>query len=82
VPDPSLRSLQRRRDQVANFDRYPYSIPAIGTLGELQFHPRVMRFAGGGNGSGTSTVVEAVAVAAGFNAEGGSRNKRSPILLG
>ena len=73
VPDPFLRSLQLRRDQVASFDRYPYSIPAIGTLGELQFHPKVTLFAGE-NGSGKSTLVEAIAVAAGFNAEGGSRN--------
>jgi predicted ATPase len=28
----------------------------------------------GENGSGKSTLVEAIAVAAGFNAEGGSRN--------
>jgi predicted ATPase len=73
VPDPFLRSLQLRRDEVASFGRYPYSIPAIGTLGELQFHPKVTLFAGE-NGSGKSTLVEAIAVAAGFNAEGGSRN--------
>ncbi len=30
----------------------------------------------GDNGTGTSTIVEALAVAAGFNAEGGSRNLR------
>jgi predicted ATPase len=30
----------------------------------------------GENGSGKSTLIEAIAVAAGFNAEGGSRNFR------
>jgi predicted ATPase len=73
VPDAFLRSLQLKRDEVADFDRYPYSIPAIGSLTELQFHPHVTLFAGE-NGSGKSTLVEAIAVAAGFNAEGGSRN--------
>ncbi len=55
---------------------YPYSIPAVRALvapGELAFHPRVT-FLVGENGSGKSTVVEAIAVAAGFNAEGGSKH--------
>ena len=44
-------------------------------MNELTFHPRVT-FLIGENGSGKSTIVEALAVAAGFNAEGGSRNFR------
>src|SRR5206468_4744561 len=47
--------------------------PAIRQLDELQIDPHVTLFAGE-NGSGKSTLVEAIAVAAGFNAEGGSRN--------
>jgi predicted ATPase len=52
---------------------YPFSIPAIHQLDELVLDPHVTLFAGE-NGSGKSTLVEAIAVAAGFNAEGGSRH--------
>ena len=49
------------------------SIPAIQELHELELDPHVTFFAGE-NGSGKSTLIEAIAIAAGFNAEGGSRN--------
>jgi predicted ATPase len=55
--------------------RYPFSVPAIRSLTTLELHPQVTLLAGE-NGSGKSTLVEAIAVAAGFNAEGGSRNMR------
>jgi predicted ATPase len=61
------------RDDVSSFERYPFCIPAVRSLHELSFHPRVTYFVGE-NGSGKSTLIEALAVAAGFNAEGGSRN--------
>ena len=62
-----------KRDEVADFDVYPFSIPAIQELHDLELDPHVTLFAGE-NGSGKSTLVEAIAIAAGFNAEGGSRN--------
>ena len=62
-----------KRDEVADFDVYPFSIPAIQEMHELELDPHVTLFAGE-NGSGKSTLVEAIAIAAGFNAEGGSRN--------
>jgi predicted ATPase len=62
-----------KRDEIADFDVYPFSIPAIQELHELALDPQVTLFAGE-NGSGKSTLVEAIAVAAGFNAEGGSRS--------
>ena len=55
---------------------YPFSLPVVAALlgaPELALDPAVT-FIVGENGSGKSTVVEAIAVAAGFNAEGGSRN--------
>jgi len=61
------------RDQVTEFGKYPFSIPAIRSLKELKLDAAVTFFVGD-NGSGKSTLVEAIAVAAGFNAEGGSRN--------
>lgn len=50
---------------------YPYSIPVIRHLDEFEFKSNVT-FIVGENGSGKSTFVEAVAVCAGFNPEGGS----------
>jgi predicted ATPase len=73
VVDPFVRSLVLKRDEVPNFASYPFSIPALRELGTLELHPQVTLFAGE-NGSGKSTLVEAIAVAAGFNAEGGSRH--------
>src|SRR3989442_10983847 len=67
------RTVSLRREEVASFDVYPYSIPAVRALHTLELDPAVTFFVGE-NGSGKSTLIEAIAVAAGFNAEGGSRN--------
>lgn len=53
-------------------DDYPFSLPAVRALPEIEFG-QVTVFVGD-NGTGKSTLVEALAVAAGFNAGGGSRN--------
>jgi predicted ATPase len=71
--DGFVRSVVLKRDEVDDLNAYPFSIPAIRALDELQIDPHVTLFAGE-NGSGKSTLVEAIAVAAGFNAEGGSRH--------
>ena len=71
--DVFLRSLLLRREEELDFGKYPLAIPAIRHLERLDFHPQVTFFVGE-NGSGKSTLLEAIAVAAGFNAEGGSRN--------
>jgi predicted ATPase len=64
------------KDRIPDVARYPFSLPAVtGLLNELELHPKVTFFIGE-NGSGKSTLVEAIALAAGFNAEGGSRNFR------
>lgn len=55
---------------------YLNDIPAVEWLmerGELAFNSAVTFFVGE-NGTGKSTLLEAIALAAGFNAEGGSRN--------
>jgi predicted ATPase len=52
---------------------YPWDIPAVRRMGELRFD-RPITLIAGDNGSGKSTILEAVAVAAGMNAEGGGRN--------
>ena len=60
-------------DQVSDGSTFPFSLPVISRLKEIEFHPKVT-FLIGENGSGKSTLVEALAVAWGFNAEGGSKN--------
>ena len=70
---PYVREVMLKRDEVTSFDRYPFSIPAIRELYSLELHPKVT-FLVGENGVGKSTLIEAIAVAAGFNAEGGSKN--------
>ncbi len=67
-----LNGIALRREFVSSFDVYPYAIPAIRELRELKFHPRVTFFVGE-NGAGKSTLLEGIALAEGFNAEGGSR---------
>jgi predicted ATPase len=70
---PYLRSLSIRDDDDIDTSRYPFSIPAVRDIGTLSLHPDVTFFIGE-NGAGKSTVLEAIAVAMGLPAEGGSRN--------
>lgn len=65
--------VKMKRDEVPSFDAYPFSLPAVRVLDVLSLHPSVTFFVGE-NGTGKSTLLEAIAVASGFNAEGGSRN--------
>ncbi|MCW2976132.1 MAG: family ATPase [Actinomycetia bacterium] len=73
MADSFVRSVQLKRDEALDFDSYPFSIPAIRQLTDLMLDADVTLLAGE-NGSGKSTLIEAIAVAAGYNAEGGSRN--------
>jgi predicted ATPase len=68
-----LRGVRLVRDEVPSFERYPFAIPAVRGLDELELDPQVTFFVGE-NGSGKSTLLEAIAITVGFNAEGGSKN--------
>lgn len=68
-----LMSARILWDRVEQRDVYPFSLPAISKIDEIEFHPEVT-FLVGENGSGKSTLIESLAVAWGFNAEGGSKN--------
>jgi predicted ATPase len=59
------------RDDVPT-NGFPYELPAVKHLGKVQFHERVT-FIVGDNGMGKSTLVEALAIVAGFPPEGGGR---------
>ena len=70
---PYLREISLKRDEIEDFGRYPFSIPAVFELDSLEFGSEVT-FLVGENGSGKSTLLEAIAVALGFNPEGGTKN--------
>jgi predicted ATPase len=65
--------LQLLRDRIPSPDRFPYTLPAVRNLDVLAFHSKVT-FLVGENGTGKSTLLEAIAVACGLNPEGGSRH--------
>ena len=52
---------------------YLSNLPAVKSISRLQLHPKATFFIGE-NGTGKSTLLEAIAVLDGFNAEGGTRN--------
>ena len=70
-----IHALRLERDAVPDFTSYPFSIPAVRGLETLELDPKVTLLIGE-NGAGKSTLIEAIAVAAGFNAEGGTHNLR------
>ncbi|MCL2815423.1 MAG: AAA family ATPase [Oscillospiraceae bacterium] len=57
----------------ANNTAYPFSLPAVKNLEKLKLNNNITFFVGE-NGTGKSTLLEAIAVNYGFNPEGGSKN--------
>jgi len=74
---PYLREISVRDDADVDSGAYPFTIPAVRELGVLAFHPDVTFFVGE-NGAGKSTMLEAIAVAMGLPAEGGTRHVHRP----
>jgi predicted ATPase len=70
-----VRAVELDREAVPSFAEHPFDLPAIRNLGALELRAPVSCFVGE-NGTGKSTLLEALAVACGFNPEGGSRNLR------
>ncbi|KON90429.1 ATPase AAA [Sporosarcina globispora] len=68
-----VRGISLKREDIPSFNQYPFNLPSLKAMDEVPFHPKVT-FLIGENGMGKSTLLEAVAVALGFNAEGGSFN--------
>lgn len=73
ISNQFIRSVILNRDKVPSFSKYPFYLPAIRKLEILNLHPKVT-FIIGENGTGKSTILEAIAVAFGFNPEGGTKN--------
>ncbi|WP_110462718.1 AAA family ATPase [Ruminiclostridium sufflavum] len=58
---------------IADRSSYVFSLPVIRNLDQLKLNKKITFFVGE-NGTGKSTLLEAIAVNMGFNAEGGTRN--------
>ncbi|WP_409347049.1 AAA family ATPase [Paenibacillus sp. MBLB4367] len=71
--DMYLRRVELMREEVPSFSAYPFRLPAVRRLEQLELHPKVTYLVGE-NGTGKSTLLEAIAVAWGFNPEGGTLN--------
>lgn len=73
IQEPFLRQIQLNRQQIPTYNRYPFDLAVIRSLTTLSFHPKVTYIVGE-NGMGKSTLMESIAVAWGFNPEGGTIN--------
>lgn len=70
-----VKKITFDRDKVESFDKYPFNIEVVKNFEELSFKSPVT-FLVGENGIGKSTFIEAIAVALGLPAEGGTENFR------
>jgi predicted ATPase len=70
---PYLRDITLLRDQVPSFEEYPFSLPVVRGLEKLDFAADVTFFIGE-NGTGKSTLLEAIAQLLHYNPEGGNKN--------
>jgi len=66
-----IKRVRVLHEKIDSKHEYPFCLPAVKSLKELPLHPQVTYFVGE-NGMGKSTLLEAIAIAAGFNPEGGS----------
>lgn len=70
-----IKKISLEREKITSFNKYPFNIDVIKNFDELNFDSQVT-FLVGENGVGKSTFIEALAVALGLPAEGGTENFR------
>lgn len=68
-----VKAVCLKREEIMSCGKFPFNLPVIQRLHDLILHPNVT-FIIGENGLGKSTLLEGIAVALGFNPEGGSLN--------
>ncbi len=73
IDGPLLDTVKVNFADAINFNQYPFSLTIIKNLKNITFSTQVT-FLVGENGTGKSTILEALANKAGFGAEGGSKN--------
>jgi predicted ATPase len=70
---PRLDVIRVAFPENTDFSAYPFSLDIIKSLKEIRF-PTQVTFIVGENGSGKSTILEAIATKVGFGKEGGSKH--------
>jgi len=68
-----LKKISLLKERITKPREYPFSIPAVASLKTIEISSRVCFFVGE-NGTGKSTLLEAIAAHYGFGLEGGNRN--------
>lgn len=63
-----------RRDAEVDFDQFPFTIPAVKDIDKLHLNPAVTMLVGE-NGSGKSTILEAIAIRLGHSETGGPNDR-------
>lgn len=73
-----LKSLYLKTGKAVIRSEYPFTIPVIQNLEKVEFNSKVTFFVGE-NGTGKSTLLEAIAYQCGFNLAGGCKNNSYDI---
>src|SRR3989338_9554613 len=73
VDGPVLDKVKISLSEDIDFSKHPFSLNIIKNLLDIVFPTQVTFFVGE-NGTGKSTILEAIATNAGFGKEGGSKN--------
>ena len=73
IDGPILDQVKVHFTNATDFSQYPFALNIIKNLQDITL-PTQVTFLVGENGSGKSTILEAIACKAGFGAEGGSKN--------
>ncbi len=68
-----IKKISLEKDKIESFDKYPFNIDVVKSFDEFDIDSQVTFFIGD-NGIGKSTFIEAIAVALGLPAEGGTEN--------
>lgn len=68
-----VKSVIYNKQKVEDENVYPFNIPAFRKMKEINFSKNVNFFVGE-NGTGKSTLIEAIAIKLGLNPEGGNQN--------
>lgn len=68
-----IREVSLKKELISSYQDFPFNIPVIENFIELKLHPNVTYIIGE-NGMGKSTLLEGIAIALGFNPEGGTLN--------
>ncbi len=68
-----IKEVSLKRELISSYRDFPLNLSVIRNFHTLTLHPNVTYIIGE-NGMGKSTLLEGIAIALGFNPEGGSLN--------